>query len=768
MKFSLGKIFLMCLFLVLAVNFLAAQQQQLQVLHRHVRPAIAKGQALPVAALPPTQHLRVAIMLPLRNQPELNSLLERLYDPSSPDYHKFLTVEQFTEQFGPTVQDYQAVIDFAKANGLTVTDTPSNRLLVDLDGAVPQIEKAFHVKMTVYQHPTENRTFYSADREPSLALNVPISHIAGLNDFSIPRPLYKRAAVADRAIHANTTGSGPQGAFQPSDMRAAYYGGTALTGSGQTAGLVEFDGYSVTDVNGDLGNETNTIPLVNVLVDGASAGSDGDDTEQALDIAQVIGMAPGLSSIRVYIAPNTSAIGVGDVDMFNKIATDNLAKTLSCSFGWTPEDASSNDPIFQEFAAQGQTLFVASGDAGPYTGSNATDFSFPAEDPNVVAVGGTSLTTNGAGGSWASETTWVDSSGGPADDGFALPSYQSGVASSANQASATIRDVPDVAADADFNNIACNAGSCTDNQVGGTSYAAPRWAGFIALVNQQSAANGNSTVGFINPAIYAIGKGSSFTSDFHDITVGNATNSAGKSFNAVTGYDLVTGWGSPTGQNLINALAGTPTQTGTVSLSPTSLNFGSVTVNTTSAAQTVTLSNGTASAVTISSIAASGAFAETNNCGTSLAANSSCTISVSFKPTATGAATGTLTVTDSASNSRQTASLSGTGAAAGGTVTLAPASLAFGNQRVNSTSATKTLTLTNGTASTLTISSITVSANFGGSTTCGSTLAAGANCTISLFFRPTSTGTKTGTLTVTDNASNSPQTASLSGTGTRH
>ena len=122
-----------------------------------------------------------------------------------------------------------------------------------------------------------------------------------------------------------------------------------------------------------------------------------------------------------------------------------------------------------------------------------------------------------------------------------------------------------------FDNIACSNGSCNE-QTGGTSYASPRWAAFIALVNQQSVAAGNGTVGFINPAIYAIGKSTSFTSDFHDITSGNNRNSAGKSFNAVVGYDLVTGWGSPIGQTMINALAGAAaTPDFSLAASPTSL-----------------------------------------------------------------------------------------------------------------------------------------------------------------------------------------------------
>src|SRR4029077_4033596 len=108
---------------------------------------------------------------------------------------------------------------------------------------------------------------------------------------------------------------------------------------------------------------------------------------------------------------------------------------------------------------------------------------------------------------------------------------------------------------------------------GGTSFAAPRWAGFLALINQQAVANGSSTLGFINPAVYAIGKGTSYTSDFHDITSGNNNNGKGKSYNAVVGYDLVTGWGSPNGVNLINALAGSATPSFTLSDSPSSLSI---------------------------------------------------------------------------------------------------------------------------------------------------------------------------------------------------
>jgi subtilase family serine protease len=636
-------------FLLFPVPGLA--QQPLQVLHNHVRPVVSSGQAVPVGLLPPTQRLNLAITLPLRNQSELTSLLGRLYDPSSTDYRRFLSVAQFTDQFGPSVQDYQAVVTFAKAKGFTVTNTPPNRLLVDINGSVAQIEKAFHLTMRVYQHPTENRTFYSPDREPSLDLSVPVAHIAGLNDFSIPRPKLMRDPGGN-SIHGNAGGSGPGGAYLGSDMRAAYYGGTALTGTGQAVGLVEFDGYNMSDVTSTFDGQSNSVAINNVLIDGASGGSDGDDGEQVLDIVQAASMAPGMTQVRVYIAPGTTSIGVGDTDMFNKMATENITKQISCSWGWNPDDTSSDDPIFQEFAAQGQNLFVASGDAGAYTGSNATDESYPAESVYVVAVGGTDLTTNGPGGPWESETAWADSSGGPADNGFAIPSWQAGIANSANGASSTIRDIPDVAAEGNFDNYLCDQGSCAGDW-GGTSFAAPRWAGFLALVNQQRVANGNSTLGFLNPTLYPIAESSSYDSDFHDITSGNNNNGKGKSYNAVTGYDMVTGWGSPNGQNLINALSGSSSPSFTLSDSPSSL----------------TITQGGAGGTSTITVNDLGGF---NGSVTLAASNLPSGVTAVFNPNPTSTTSVlTLTASASAATGTSTVTITGTSGSLQATTTLA-------------------------------------------------------------------------------------------------
>jgi uncharacterized membrane protein len=553
----------MLLIVALAVGRFGMAQQYVQTLHHHVRPAVASGKAGVIGTLPLDQQLTFSIVLPLRNQKELASLLQRLYDPTNVDFRHFLSVAQFTTAFGPSSDDYQAVVSFARANGFTVTGAPANRLVVPVRASVDQINKAFHLTMTQYKHPVEDRNFYSPDREPSLELAVPVAHISGLNNYSIPQPMLKRS---DRDLKqgvkaANITGSGPQQSYLASDMRAAYYGGTTLAGNGQSVGLLEFGGYYLSDVDETFSTagKSYEVPVNNVLLDGAIAEPEenDDDGEQVLDIVQAIGMAPGLDQVRVYIGT-----GNDDANVLNSMASENIAKSLSSSWSWIPDDPSTDDVFFKEFAAQGQSFFVASGDDGAYDAAIDPYF-YPAEDDYVTAVGGTHLTTNGPGGDWASEVAWntpyVGSGGGISPDGIAIPAWQSGIATFLNGGSTTLRNVPDVAMEADVDNYSCDLGYC-DSGYGGTSFAAPRWAGFIALVNQQAVEAGTAPsggIGFLNPDLYTIGKSQSYPEDLHDITTGN-NDTLGQPvyYFAVPGYDLVTGWGSANGQSLIDELAG--------------------------------------------------------------------------------------------------------------------------------------------------------------------------------------------------------------------
>jgi uncharacterized repeat protein (TIGR03803 family) len=508
-------------------------------------PPVA-GHLQPVDRLDGSTRLNLAIGLPLRNQGALAGLLRDLYDPASPRFHQYLTAGQFAEQFGPTAQDYQAVLRFAQAHGLTVTGTHPNRTLLDVSGTVADIEKTLHLRMRVYPHPTEARTFYAPDAEPSLDLDVPVLGISGLDNFILPRPMNLKTAAWNTGTNATAyvTGSGPGGFFIGGDFRAAYAPGVALDGAGQSVGLFELDGYYPSDIADyeSLAKLPN-VTLTNILLDGFSGTPGDENIEVALDIDMSICMAPGLLQVMVYegTTPN---------DVLNRMATDDQAKQLSSSWGFGPQTDPVREQIYEQFAAQGQSLFQASGDSGAYPGAIYP----PSDDTNITVVGGTSLTTSGPGGAWASETTWPGSGGGISTS-YAIPSWQTSVNMTANHGSTTMRNIPDVSCLADIL-IWLIADDGEQGAIGGSSASTPMWAGFMALVNQQAAANGRPSIGFLNPAIYAIGQGSGYASAFHDITTGNNTNSGSPTnFFAVPGYDLCTGWGSPAGSNLINALA---------------------------------------------------------------------------------------------------------------------------------------------------------------------------------------------------------------------
>jgi subtilase family serine protease len=399
--------------------------------------------------------------------------------------------------------------------------------------------------------------FFAPDREPSIALAIPLWHVSGLDNYSIPHPqLVKKGEYAaahgispDTVVSHATTGSGPSASFLGSDMRAAYYGSGSLNGSGQTLGLFEYAGINASDITLYYKNakETNPNNLSVVSTDGTATTCSGgsscsSDGEQALDVTQAQGMAPGLSKVVMYVGSTDTAI----ISAMTTTTDSNgvLPLTLSCSWGWTPEDASTLDPYFEKMAAQGQSFFVASGDSGEWTKSGNAE-SWPADDAHIISVGGTDLTTSSAAGPWKSETAWSDSSGGISPNDIAIPSWQqiSGVITSTNKGSTKYRNGPDVAANANFTFYTCAMGSCQANEYGGTSFAAPMWAAFVALANQQIASNGSTSyVGFFNPTIYANNApgGTTYSSTFHDITSGK-----NEKYSTEKGYDLVTGWGSP-------------------------------------------------------------------------------------------------------------------------------------------------------------------------------------------------------------------------------
>jgi len=523
-----------------------------QLLSGHVPAAVAALQ--PLGDLDASKPMDVLIGLPLRNRQALTNLLDDLYNPASPIYHQYLTPAQFTEQFGPTSEDYQAVIAFAKSNGLTQGEIFANRTLLQVHGTVADIERVFQIRMHVYQHPTEGRTFFAPDREPSVDLSVRLLAITGLDSFIIPHPQNLRTARSHPA--QPMAGSAPSGNYWGKDFRAAYVPGTSLTGAGQNVGLFELDGYYPSDIASyESQAGLASVPLSNYLLDGASGSAGSDNDEVALDIELTIAMAPGLSGVLIYEGPNVNNITSANM-VLNCMATNDAAKQLSCSWGFSIN--ASTVSTFQQFGTQGQSFFLASGDTGAFTGAAP----MPSDDPYITVVGGTTLTTSGPGGSWVSEKVWnwfttgdgTGASTGGISTTYTIPSWQAPVSMALNQGSTSFRNIPDVAMTADNVWVIYDDGQ--SGEFGGTSCAAPLWAAFTALVNEQGVQNQRSSVGFLNPALYTLGLGSSYAATFHDITVGNNTNASVKSeFFAETGYDLCTGWGTPNGTNLINALA---------------------------------------------------------------------------------------------------------------------------------------------------------------------------------------------------------------------
>ena len=569
--------------LAMAAAFLGAAgiaHAQGGVMTRHVRSEGSQAGVAPTGTLPAQQQLTLDLVLPLSDPQGLDRFLTQLYDPSSSSYRQFLTPAQFSQRFGPSAQDYAAVVAYAKANEFTVVGGSLQGMNVTVRGSVQNIQNAFHLTLRTYQHPTENRQFYAPDREPTHGLGINLWHISGLDNYSLPKPRLVRRDTLAQALgvtpqslvpHA-TTGSGPSASYLGSDMRAAYYGSGSLTGAGQTIGLLEYYGTNIADLqtyfqtagHADLSGQV-TLVSTDATSTSCVKSSGCDDTEQTLDITQALGMAPA-AKVVMYVGSSDTAI------IAAMTAASPLPLTIGCSWGWSPVDPSTLDPYFKKMATQGQTFLAASGDHSTWTisGSSAP---WPADDPYVVSVGGTDLVTTGAAGSWSAETAWVDSGGGISPNKFAIPAWQqlTGVVTTSNKASSSYRNGPDIAANANFTFYVCaNQTACTANAYGGTSFAAPMWAGYLALLNQQllTSTPALPAVGFLNPTIYALNTAanSKFATDFHDVTSGTSG-----SYSATTGYDLVTGWGSPSATLLSSLTSAITSPTFSLSASPTAV-----------------------------------------------------------------------------------------------------------------------------------------------------------------------------------------------------
>ncbi len=526
-----------------------------------------KGQNVPllkyahaIGAASGQQQIDLSIGLQMRNQPELAGLLTGLYNPRSPQYHQFLTPQQFAAEFGPTAAQQQQVVDYLRGTGITVSNVSSNGLLINARATVAQAEAAFQVQINNYQAGAQR--FYANAGIPSIPSPVAplILSIGGLDNSVHLRPLKHRALQ-------------PLAGYKQADLVGAYdmtpLHQAGILGSNQTVAVFELDGYQQSDINQFLSqNNLGQPSITNVLVDGSNGSAGAGAIEVELDIDVVAEIAPKAAQV-VYEGPNTTQ-GVNDT--YNQIVTDNKAQITTISWGECESQSGAAelqtlDGIFKQGAAQGISLFAAAGDSGAYD-CNDTNLAVdsPAGDPYITGVGGTNLQeTNGA---YTSESVWSDPTdtqrsangsggGGGLSSTFNQPGWQIGPGVN-NQYSNGKREVPDVSADADPKTgyaVYCtvSASGCPatgDIVVGGTSAAAPLWAGSTALINEYLQQQGKSRLGFANPTLYSLANEQQANPPFHDVTSGDNLY-----YPATVGYDLASGLGSPDVYNIARDVA---------------------------------------------------------------------------------------------------------------------------------------------------------------------------------------------------------------------
>jgi kumamolisin len=457
--------------------------------------------------------------------------------------------EEFAAKHGADISAINQVKQFAKENNLTVGEVSAERRTVKLAGTASDMIRAFEVKLDRYEHEGHQ---YRA-RTGGIKLPPELAHsveaVLGLDNRPQARAHFRvRGARSSRVAAAGIS-------YSPRQVAELYQFPLDADGTGQTVGILELGGgfkpADLTTYFSSLGVKEPSV--ISVSVDkgkNAPTNPNSSDGEVQLDIEVVGAVAPG-AKIAVYFAPNTSQ---GFQDALTTAIHDatNNPSVISISWGgaestWTAQAMTAFDSAAQDAAALGVTICAASGDNGSSDGVNdgANHVDFPASSPHILACGGTSLQSSD--GEITSETVWNDGAQGGAGGGgfsnqFPLPSFQ---------ASANIkppagggRGVPDVSGDADPEtgyNVLVDGESLV---IGGTSAVAPLWSALIALLNEKL----GKPLGLLQPAIYALPE----TADaFHDITSGS--NGA---FSAGPGWDAATGLGSPSGENLLQALSG--------------------------------------------------------------------------------------------------------------------------------------------------------------------------------------------------------------------
>jgi kumamolisin len=507
----------------------------------------------------PNEPVRVVVGLKLRDQAGLDALLKAQRDPSSPDYRHFLTPDQFRAKFGPTAADIATAKSYFTSRGLAVDEAASSNAVIVLKGTSGQFESAFKVRLNTYAIQgvagIADGNYMSNDQDPTVpsSLTNIVESISGLSDFA----QYHSRAVRNGAAPKSTT---PHG-YSPQDIASAYNFPTAnnanatvkYTGKGYTVAIATAYGYKQSDVDAywKQWNITRTGTVTNVAVNGQTTQTDDETT---LDLETVGAQAPG-ANIIMYIGADPAYRTFTMI--FNQIVNENKADVVSVSWGsceanegWAQMRTES--AIFKQAAAQGIAVFSSSGDDGAYDcGGKSLTFAvdYPSADPNVTAVGGTSLHLKD--GKRTAEEAWKGAGGGESNN-FGRPEWQvgNGVTTHGWFGWFDKRLSADVAMDADpYTGYAIYVDGGWI-QIGGTSVSTPDWAAVWILATE---ANGGR-LGHAAPTVWRLANTPDYPKVFVDITKGNNGAGKGPGFNAGPGFDHPTGWGVPDVTALVNWL----------------------------------------------------------------------------------------------------------------------------------------------------------------------------------------------------------------------
>jgi hypothetical protein len=577
-------------------------------------PAVRLGSApiLPadahtVAALPGAKQLQLTVALNSQDPSGLARFATGVATPASPLFHRYLTVPQFAQRFGAAPAQIATVQSALRAQGLSVGGPRANDLTLPVTGTAAQVEAAFSTSLSQVELPS-GRLAYANSQAPLVPSSAApyIQGVIGLDDLTVDQPQQRSStpalshsfAAGSSALSPQVATGGPQpcpeaeeeqeeGSYTADQIASAYQlsslYATGDLGAGQTVALLELEPYLPSDIATYQACYGTSAAVSNVEVAGGPGPYEGEDGEAALDIEQIIGLAPK-ANILVYQSPNTEN---ATVEVISAMVSQDTAKVISSSWGkceafTTGTAMNAENTLLQEAAAQGQSFFVSSGDTGSEAcsrndeGDTSLSVLNPASQPFATGVGGTTMSPPGPP---PAEYVWNEGpyseggggSGGGISSQWPMPAYQSGAAASlgvinANSssqpcgASTDCREVPDVSADADASTGYVVYSENTWKTTGGTSAAAPLWAAFTGLANSSPACRG-IPIGFANPSLYKIA-GSSYLNNFHDVTQAypglepnNDTLAANEGMYPVgPGYDMTTGIGTPIGPSLAASL----------------------------------------------------------------------------------------------------------------------------------------------------------------------------------------------------------------------